>query len=587
MHSSLKPIRFVASLALLAAVATGMTVTLTPVQSAPVPLATSVRFTAGVSDASSQNLWYRFRVRKAGGQFEMIRDYGPVNTLDWTASKHEGTYDIEVSARDLNSGDQGDASTTIQFQPLATGSSPVVTPTGNPLIFVYSAPPCAAGSRMRVQFQTDGGSPQYTPYQSCAPGLSMNFYLAGMRADTAYSAHHIIDDGSAFSNGPDAQFTTGSVGANIYNYTVIVPRSGASSNPFLLGGPLGTYPAAHDLDGNLVWYAPVVLTFITRVGAGGEIWGANEQPDMDASQQIIRKFDLTGMTLLETNAARINEQLTALGKSTITGFHHEVRTIAGGRIALLAGVEQIMTDVQGQGDVDILGDMILVLDKDLNVVWTWDTFDNLDPHRAAILDEKCPSAGCPNFYLAGTANDWTHGNAIQETPDGNLLYSTRNQDWLIKISYDGGVGDGHVIWRFGKDGDFSIDSTDPFPWFSHQHDGNFELSDPTRLTVFDDGNTRVQDQPGNSRGQVYQVDEGNRSAVPALNADLGVYSAAVGSAQKLRDGTYHFDAGFVFLNGSMSAYSFEVDATGAIVYASRQDTILYRTFRLADMYTPM
>ena len=231
--------------------------------------------------------------------------------------------------------------------------------------------------------------------------------------------------------------------------------------------------------------------------------------------------------------------------------------------------------------------MIVVLDKNLNVVWTWDAFDHLDPHRAAVLGETCPGAGCPAFFLARTANDWTHGNAIQETPDGNFLYSTRNQDWLIKIAYDGGNGDGHVVWKLGQDGDFLIDSQDPFPWFSHQHDGNFESADPTRLMVFDDGNTRVAAlNGGNSRGQVYQLDEKNRTAKLVLNADLGVYALAVGSAQRLRDGNYHFNAGFVFDTDRYDSYSIEVNPAGKIVYETHQDVILYRTFRMTDLYTP-
>ena len=73
--------------------------------------------------------------------------------------------------------------------------------------------------------------------------------------------------------------------------------------------------------------------------------------------------------------------------------------------------------------------------------------------------------GCATHYLAADANDWTHGNAVVETPDGALLYSCRHQDWLIKIDYANGVGSGDVIWRLGKEGDFTYDSTDPYPWF--------------------------------------------------------------------------------------------------------------------------
>jgi hypothetical protein len=93
-------------------------------------------------------------------------------------------------------------------------------------------------------------------------------------------------------------------------------------------------------------------------------------------------------------------------------------------------------------------------------------------------------------------------------------------------------------------------------------------------------------QGGNSRGHVLQIDEQNRTVTPILNADLGVYSIAVGSAQRLRDGNYHFDAGFVLENGTIDSYSFEVDAAGQIDYEAHQNVILYRTFRMSDMYTP-
>jgi hypothetical protein len=253
----------------------------------------------------------------------------------------------------------------------------------------------------------------------------------------------------------------------------------------------------------------------------------------------------------------------------------------------LGDVEQILTNVQGPGPVDVIGDMVIVLDQNLNVVWTWDTFDNLDVTRMAVLGETCATeGGCAPFMLASNANDWTHGNAVTETADGNLIYSTRNQDWVIKISYNHGNGDGHIIWKMGVDGDFQINSSDPYPWFSHQHDPNFELSNPSMLLVFDDGNTRVSVLGGgNSRGQALQVDEQNMVVTPVLNADLGYYAAAVGSAQLLLDGNYHFDVGFVQENNTFDSYSLEVAPSGQIIYNAHQNVILYRTFRMANMYS--
>jgi hypothetical protein len=125
------------------------------------------------------------------------------------------------------------------------------------------------------------------------------------------------------------------------------------------------------------------------------------------------------------------------------------------------------------------------------------------------------------------AHDWLHGNSVALTPDGNLVYSARHQDTGYKIAFQNGAGDGHVIWRLGKGGDFTILSSDPlynYPWFSHQHD--IEYEDATTISLFDDGNTRVQTLGfGNSRGQVLHIDESNMTVSLLLNVDLGRYSA--------------------------------------------------------------
>ena len=183
---------------------------------------------------------------------------------------------------------------------------------------------------------------------------------------------------------------------------------------------------------------------------------------------------------------------------SINCFHHEAVKLPNGNYLVLAGSERILTGVQGPGPVDVLGDTILVLDPNLQLLWAWDAFDHLDPHRAAILGETCTCPGTPDcsaFYLATTANDWLHGNALQLLADGNILYSSRHQDWVMKIDYRNGAGTGNILWRMGVDGDFQIQSSDPYPWFSHQHDPNF-LADGQTMLVFDNGDTRISEIPG-------------------------------------------------------------------------------------------
>jgi hypothetical protein len=179
--------------------------------------------------------------------------------------------------------------------------------------------------------------------------------------------------------------------------------------------------------------------------------------------------------------------------------------------------------------------------------------------------------------------DWTHANALTYTAnDGNILISLRSQDWVLKIDYRDGLGSGDVIWRLGPNGDFTANSSDPYPWFTHQHDPTLR-SDGT-LTVYDNGNTRVKAQGGNSRGQAWKIDEVNKTATLNFNADLGHFSMALGSARYLSNGNLHFESGFLFNAGEDD--SVEVDATGQAIYKMAFYNAAYRSFRLFDLYSP-
>ena len=102
--------------------------------------------------------------------------------------------------------------------------------------------------------------------------------------------------------------------------------------------------------------------------------------------------------------------------------------------------------------------------------------------------------------------------------------------------------------------------------------------------LFDNGNTRRSaDSDGHSRGQVLEVDENTLTATLALNADLGAYSLALGSAQKLDNGNYFFNSGWV---RNTISQDFEFDATGNLVSSFDVQTQQYRSFRMRDLYTP-
>lgn len=581
--------------------AAAMSVTLTPSVGSPAPLGTPITFEAAVDDSGGATLNYQFRTRRAdrsvarrliGEGYRVVVDFGPKSSLRWTTIEREGAYDVEVTVRNNSTGEFARDTVRFELTPLAQ-DTPVVTPTDNPLVFLYSAPACPEGARMRVRFaSSDGGAAQQTPAQDCDGRSTMNFYLAGVRAATQYAAWHTIQTEGPTLDGPQTGFTTGAL-------TINPPAAAPLSTPVpdyggvLLQSIVNGRPIATDLNGNLVWYGPTGLSLITRMVAGGTMLGVFEDGTREPSHQTFLEFDLAGNTIAETNAARVSEQLAALGARPITSFHHEAIRLTDGRYLVLAGSEQIMEDMQGEGASDILGDTILVLDRDLQLLWYWDSFDHMDPARAAVLNETCTypaSLACSTFYGAGKANDWLHGNSLQLTPDGNILYSARHQDWVVKIDYRNGEGNGDVLWRLGRGGDFTLADGDDDSWFSHQHDAQF-LPDGVTLVLFDNGNTRINrngDQ-GTSRGQVWSIDEASRTATLVLNADLKVNSSALGSVQLLANGNYHFDAGFIPNPANRAqriSQALEVDPSGNIVWGMQITAQQYRSFRLDDLYTP-
>jgi hypothetical protein len=220
------------------------------------------------------------------------------------------------------------------------------------------------------------------------------------------------------------------------------------------------------------------------------------------------------------------------------------------------------------------------------VAWVWDSFDHLDVNRGPVLGEilnpgsRDPDSGVPNL----PAVDWLHANALSWSPgDENLVLSLRHQDWVIKIDYENGAGDGHVIWRLGQGGDFTVNSTDPNPWFSHQHDAH--LIDDHTMILFDNGNTRrASDPTADSRGQVWNLDVQTMTATLEFNVDMGSYSPMFGVAQRLSNGDYSFLSGAQGTAANQLGQAIEVRPDGSKAYVLAENKWEYRSFRTQTLY---
>jgi arylsulfate sulfotransferase len=590
-----------------------VTVTLNPSVPSPELLGTRVTWTASIQ-GGQQGHTYDFQFSAAlQGQNQIVRDFDLPNSFVWVPWTVEGTYTVTVVARDITSQPYTvypPVSTQYVLQPIVTNNGQsAVNITSHPLVALFSAGPCTAGHSIRVRFRQNSSLASSTTNAVPCSSKSANFLVAGMLPSSQYEMHWEEFATNYLQSGPDLSFTTGHLPNNFplaEHFQVNIPATGHDAAfPYVIFhllptlGQIFTYwPAATDLSGHVTWYHPG-QALLTRMETGGNYFV------MDYF--TLAEYDLAGQQILGTNLEIINEQLAAKGFPILTGLNdHETRRLPNGNILTMGSRDETSTQYQGgtqQDPVDILGDMILVLDHNMQLLWAWDSFANQDLSRTATLNDMCihAAAGCPPFNQNfTTANDWTHANAVQLTPDGNLMMSERSQDWVLKINYANGTGDGHVMWRMGPHGDFTILNPpqnpcgDPsvYPWFTHQHDAAIQtqLGTTEVMTVFDDGNTRhAQCGGGNSRGMILSVSELFHTVYIQTAADLGHYSVALGSAQLLKSPLYpmfaSFGDGLLFLPAN-AALSTETDVSGNRVYELQAGQWSYRTYRAQDLYTP-
>ena len=567
--------------------------------------------------------------------------------FSWSTIEGEGSYTIQVTAEDFATGET--ASQTIPFTLTSLISAPgiiAVVPTSHPLVALTAVPPCPLGSSARVYFTRSGVSHPagVTPFQPCGGTISSNFYIGGLQVNTSYTMGYQVQTGQKIKNfTSQGTFQSGKL-PNTVTFpvqTVLMPPAAQSytNDKVLLHGYLNTaapgqiyQPTATDLAGHITWFynSTDLQVLLTRPLPGANFLllqsGVSWDTNTVLSAQTLRQVDLTSNVVKETNVGLVQQQFLALGatdlqpcrnislpaavgSSCLSSFSHDFISLSNGNFAFIGIMEKIFPPGT-QGDttglnVDILGEAVMVVDSNLNALWYFDTFQHdgggnqLDINRPAVLGETCTQlqGGCPPLLLAGTAgvtnlaNDWLHCNSLQYRPsDGNFVLSSRSQDWVMLIDYNNGAGTSNILWRMGPDGDFTFNNinNDPYPWFSHQHDAGFETNGV--FTVFDNGNTRiVQEGGGNSRGMALTVDETAFMVTPVLTQDLGYYSFALGSAQLLPNGNYHFQPGFIQPGGLN--YSIELFPTAGTTGASpvfnlEGGSTSYRSFRMPDMYTP-
>jgi hypothetical protein len=534
---------------------------------------------------------------------DVVRDFSPTNSFVW-APMQEGTYDVMVTTKDgYQATETISATVSDAVDSRVTGSDAVITPTSNPLVALYSAPP-SSGDTIQVEFAVATPHPEWrsTNTLPIEPGKSSNFLVAGLLPNTAYEMRDVVTSHHHDHHSSPLLFTTGSIPSSLVfpTYTVIQPPGPGSDldqdllfQQFANSASNAPNPVATDLSGHIVWYYDVSQSGFTKTISGQSlvpggtvlVLGVDQYAPLPNTLDVLREIDLAGSPVRETNIDAVNSKLTALGHNPIFSFTHDVERLPNGATAVIGSTERTI-DINGT-PTNYVGMTIVVLDENFQVAWAWDSFDHLDVNRGPVLGEVC-HAGDTDQVCSSTPNlpavDWLHINAVSWSPaDGNLVLSMRNQDWVIKIDYRNGEGDGHVVWTLGNDGDFHVNFTDPNLWFSHQHNAHY-INDST-LILFDNGDTRRASDPNaDSRGQVWTVNEKEKRAALVFNADLGNYSDALGAAQPLSNGNYVFTSGHQGDSPNFFGQSIEVRPDGTKAYVLQADKSLYRSFRVRTLY---
>ena len=499
-----------------------------------------------------------------------------------------------------------------------------VTATNNPQVALYTISP-PAHANVSVQFGTDTNYglttwAQRTPRSRDTVGI----FVAGMRAFTTYhmraivqfdkdlefvDSDHVEFDKDLEFIDSDHVFTTGGLAPDrLPQITAaatlgLTPQPGVElinlvNIPNLDDSPLQVF--ATDLSGNTVWsylyegssadlIQPVKLLpnghFLVVITPGSFF---PPPPIPPGTIDVVREIDLAGNTIREISIEDLNNRLATAGFDLVGGvFHHDVFPLPNGHWIVLVDTIKEFSDLPGYpGTIAVLGDALVDLDLSLQPVWIWNSFDHLDVNRHPM-----------------SFPDWTHSNAILYShDDGNLLLSIRNQNWIIKIDYRHGRGDGDVIWRLGQGGDFTLQNgTDPTDWFYAQHDPSFATSRTARtfsLVMFDNGDDRSF-PPGMVCGEtgappclystvpILQIDESARTAALSFHYTAPQYSGFGGNAELLSNGNIEFDECSVGSTVPNRAIVFEVTQEPSPQVVWQMDitgAFAYRAFRIPSLY---
>lgn len=219
----------------------------------------------------------------------------------------------------------------------------------------------------------------------------------------------------------------------------------------------------------------------------------------------LAEISLTGELMWRLDLNKIKEEDYQI-------IHHDIWMDSENHIHTLYRPKKVAEiEVNGKMETDTLGgDGILVLDTVGNVLKTWSAWDVWDIEH--------------DPYIAEYRYDRFHMNGLCFDKDSNYLVSNPIEDQIWKIDRQ----TGKLLWKFGRNGDFKMDTTD---YFSFQHTPY--IMENGDLMLFDNGLHNLR-----SGAKAFRLNEETRTAETTIKTLLPshLYTSRMGSAFELPNG---------------------------------------------------
>lgn len=273
-----------------------------------------------------------------------------------------------------------------------------------------------------------------------------------------------------------------------------------------------------------------------------ELWVAPKLRD-DGTVLVMR----TDAALIYDELGEEQMRVEADADLGVHDFHHELLELPNGNFMALSWSYQDV-DYQGEGTLHVAGDQLVEFTAEGELVWTWDSFDHLDPQRRR--DGFFGDFPITDPDTNEMAYDWTHANGIVYA-DGIIYVSLRHQDWILAIDH----ATGELLWRLGDEGDFTLgaDST----WFFHQHSPEWQPDGS--LLLYDNavGNPDQPDADAHSRAVRYALDFDAMTATQVWQDDDAKFiSPVAGDTDRTSSGhVLRLDSLLGGMPGSENTYS--------------------------------